>query len=144
MGASGQDNAGRIGLALIESSPDAIIYADRDGRIRLWNAGAERIFGFSQEEALGQPLDIIIPERLRERHWAGYERMMATGQSRYAPGQLLSVPAHTKSGATLSVEFTIAPVLDAEGRVEGLAAILRDVTATFQELKSLRQAASNR
>lgn len=139
----GEDVA-RIGMALIESGHDAVIYADRKGKIRLWNAGATRIFGFSAEEAQGQSLDIIIPERLRERHWAGYDRMMETGQSRYPPDQLLSVPAATKSGAMLSIQFTIAPVTDNEGEVCGLVALLRDVTAMFEELKALRKAADAR
>lgn len=137
------DQAARVGRALIERGPDAVIYADRDGRIRLWNAGAERIFDFSAEEALGQSLDIIIPERLRDRHWAGYERMMETGQSSYPPDRLLSVPAMTKSGATLSIQFTIAPVTDGDGGICGLVAILRDVTATFDELKTLRKNATS-
>src|SRR5690606_33628213 len=70
-----------VGAALIEQIPDAVIYADRDGAIRIWNDGAARIFGFSREEALGRSLDIIIPERLRARHWRGYAKMMRTGES---------------------------------------------------------------
>ncbi|MCB1884899.1 MAG: PAS domain S-box protein [Geminicoccaceae bacterium] len=132
---------GRLGRALIEDIPDAVIYADREGLIRFWNAGAARIFGFSPEEALGQSLDIIIPERLRKRHWDGYDHMMATGRSRYAADKLLAVPAQTKAGEALSIQFTVVPLHDAGGGIEGIAAVLRDVTPTFQELKRLRAGA---
>lgn len=128
----------RLGKAVLHDIPDAVIYADRQGIIRFWNAGAVRIFGFSPDEAVGQSLDIIIPERLRQRHWDGYRRMMETGRSRHAPDELLSVPAQNKSGQTLSIQFTVAPVLGRDGAPAGIAAVLRDVTATFQELKKLR------
>jgi PAS domain S-box-containing protein len=92
---------------IIEGSPEAIILGDAKGIIRLWNAGAEAIFGFTSEEAVGQSMDIIIPERLRGRHWDGYHKVMATGVSRYESGDLLAVPAVTKDGRTISIEFTI-------------------------------------
>jgi PAS domain S-box-containing protein len=128
----------RLGESVLRDIPDAVIYADREGVIRFWNAGAERIFGFSQDGALGQSLDIIIPERLRQRHWDGYRHMMETARSRHAPDELLSVPAQTKSGQTLSIQFTVAPVRNQGGAPAGIVAVLRDVTATFQELKRLR------
>lgn len=128
----------QLGRTVIQSIPDAVIYADRDGTIRFWNAGATRIFGFSTLEAIGQSLDIIIPLRLRQRHWDGYHHMMATGQSQHAPEELLSVPAQTKAGETLSIQFTVAPVPDEDGQVAGIVAVLRDVTAMFRELKRLR------
>lgn len=131
----------RIGAALLRDLPDAVIYADRAGLIRYWNAGAERIFGLSAGEALGQSLDIIIPERLRERHWQGYRHMMETGHSGHGPEEVLSVPAVTKGGENRSIQFTLAPVQDAAGQVEGIAAVLRDGTDTFAELKRLRAAA---
>lgn len=124
--------------AIASDIPDAVVYADREGTIRYWNAGAVRIFGFTADEAAGQSLDIIIPERLRARHWAGYRHMMETGQSRYGAGELLSVPAMTKDGRQLSIQFTVALVRDEEGCTRGIASVLRDVTATFQELKRLR------
>lgn len=130
----------QIGKALLRELPDAVIYSDRDGLVRYWNAGAERIFGFEEAEALGQSLDIIIPERLRERHWQGYRHMMETGQSAHGPEEVLSVPAVTKAGEKRSIQFTLAPVLDATGQVEGIAAVLRDATETFAELKRLRTA----
>jgi PAS domain S-box-containing protein len=131
-----------IALAVLHTIPDAVIYADRDGLIRFWNAGAERIFGFLKEEAVGRSLDIIIPERLRERHWAGFRTMMETGRSRHRLEAILSVPALTKAGDTLSIQFTVTPVLSKDGTVIGIAAVLRDVTATFQELKRLRAEAT--
>jgi PAS domain S-box-containing protein len=137
------EGAGLDALArtLLVDLPDAVIYANRDGTIRYWNPGAERIFGFTKAEAIGYSLDIIIPERLRQRHWEGYARMMQTGKSRYAADELLSVPAVTKAGASLSIQFTVAAVRDADGNLNGIVASLRDVTATFLELKRLRAAA---
>jgi PAS domain S-box-containing protein len=133
-----------LGRTLVNDIPDAVIYADRDGVIRFWNPGAERIFGFSKDEALGQSLDIIIPERLRQRHWDGYSHMMATGRSRYGAGDLLSVPAINKAGANLSIQFTVAAVHGKSGELAGIVAVLRDATATFQEMKRLRAQASGR
>ena len=124
---------------LVAEAPDAIIYADREGRIRLWNAGARRIFGFDEGEALGQSLDIIIPENQRPRHWAGYDRTLATGTTRYGAESLLAVPALRKDGSRVSVEFTILPFHGEDGAIVGMAAIMRDVTAKFQELKELRR-----
>jgi PAS domain S-box-containing protein len=133
------DFQGRLGAALLHSMSDAIVASDRDGRITFWNPGAERIFGFSRDEAIGQSLDLIIPERLRERHWTGYTEVMRTGESRYGHGDLLSVPALRKDGTRLSIEFTIVPLKDEAGAMTGMAAILRDVTARFEEMRALRQ-----
>ena len=123
---------------VLAAAADAIIAADREGLIRFWNAGAARIFGYSSEEALGQSLDLIIPERQRTRHWEGYREVMKTGQSRYDHGDLLSVPSHRKDGTRISVEFTIIPLKDAQGAMSGMAAILRDVTKRFEEMRHLR------
>src|SRR5262249_25712298 len=90
-------------------------------------------------EALGQSLDLIIPERLRARHWEGYRHVMAGGQSRYSDSELLAVPAVRKDGSQLSVEFTIAPVRSETGDIVGLVAVIRDVTARFQETKEPRR-----
>jgi PAS domain S-box-containing protein len=127
---------------LVTGAPDAVIYADAEGTIRVWNRGAERIFGYEAGEALGASLDIIIPERLRARHWTGYRETMATGRTRYGAGDLLAVPAVRKDGTPISVEFTIVPVTDEAGTLQGVAAILRDVTARFNELKELRKRAA--
>jgi PAS domain S-box-containing protein len=127
--------------ALLQSMSDAIIASDSDGRITFWNPGAERIFGSSRSQAIGQSLDLIIPERLRARHWAGYTDVMRTGESRYGHGDLLSVPALRKDGTRLSIEFTIVPLKNGAGAMAGMAAILRDVTARFEEMRALRRKA---
>jgi PAS domain S-box-containing protein len=130
-----------IAAALLYSSADAIIATDRDGAITFWNPGAVRIFGFTADEATGRSLDLIIPEKQRDRHWAGYREVMRTGQSRYSGGDVLAVPALHKDGRRISLEFTIVPVKDAEGRITGLASVLRDVTARFEEIRALRRKA---
>jgi PAS domain S-box-containing protein len=124
---------------LVSGMSDAIVYADAEGVIRVWNRGATRVFGFAEAEAVGHSLDIIIPENLRERHWQGYRATMRTGQSRYGDGQILSVPAVRKDGTRVSVEFTIVPFSDDAGRMIGIAAIMRDATARFEELRALRR-----
>ena len=125
---------------LVADAPDAIIYADADGLVRYWNHGAERLFGFPSDEALGESLDLIIPENLRKRHWEGYARTMQTGLTRYGQGDVLAVPALRKDGSRVSVEFTILPFQDNEGKMRGIGAILRDVTKRYQELKALKLA----
>jgi PAS domain S-box-containing protein len=128
-----------VGEAVLSTRSDAIIAADRDGRIVYWNPGAERIFGFAAAEAVGQSLDLIIPERLRERHWHGYEHTMKTGESRYGEGDVLAVPAVRKDGTAISVEFTIAALKNDKGQLSGMAAIIRDTTKRFEEMKALRR-----
>lgn len=125
--------------AVLGTEADAIIAADSEGIIRFWNAGAERLFGYNSSDALGQSLNIIIPERLRERHWAGYRHVISSGTSRYGHGDVLAVPGVRKDGSRLSLEFTITALRDEHGRMNGLAAILRDVTARFEELRKLKQ-----
>jgi len=132
---------GSFATTLVAGMSDALVYADADGAIRVWNRGAVRIFGFTEAEAVGQSLDIIIPANLRERHWHGYRETMRTGQTRYGDGQILSVPAVRKDGARISVEFTIVPFADTNGQTTGIAAIMRDATKTFEELRALRNAA---
>jgi len=125
--------------AVLTTASDAIIATDRQGIITFWNPGAARIFGFTSDEAIGQSLDIIIPENLRARHWDGYHRTMATGESRYGEADLLAVPGLHKDGRRISVEFTIVMLKDAHGQMAGTAAILRDVTRQFEELRRLRR-----
>jgi len=125
--------------ALVDGMPDAIVHADETGLIRVWNAGAVRMFGFSEAEALGRPLDIIIPVGLRERHWEGFRETMRTGQTHYGDGQILAAPATRKDGTRLSVEFTLVPFNRDDGRMTGIAAIMRDTTARFEELRALRK-----
>src|SRR5438132_13093885 len=90
---------------LVRGCPDAVVYADAPGRIRYWNAAATRIFGYGEAEALGASLDLIIPERLRSRHWQGFGEVMQGRDSRYGEGELLAVPALHKDGRQISVEF---------------------------------------
>ncbi|MPY73295.1 MAG: PAS domain S-box protein [Alphaproteobacteria bacterium] len=125
--------------AVLATRSDAIVAADREGIIRFWNPGAERIFGHSRSEAIGQSLDIIIPERLRERHWDGYRHVIEGGESRYGQGDILAVPGITKDGAGVSLEFTIVPLRDRSGRMTGLAAIMRDVTGRFEAMRALKR-----
>jgi PAS domain S-box-containing protein len=123
---------------IIEQAAEAIILADCDGVIRLWNRGAQLIFGFTAAEALGQSLDLIIPERLQARHWEGYRRVMNGGGTRYAD-ELLNVPARCRDGRQISCAFSIVMVHDQEGTVVGIAAIMRDVTAQWQRERELQQ-----
>jgi PAS domain S-box-containing protein len=123
----------------VEGCPDAIIYADGAGAIRYWNAAATRIFGYGADEAIGQPLDLIIPERLRGRHWEGWNRVMGGSPSRYPDGALLAVPAARKDGSPLSIEFTILPIKGEDGTLAGIAAFLRDGTQRFEEVRALRR-----
>jgi PAS domain S-box-containing protein len=129
----------RFYRTLVREAPDAIVYADAEGLIAFWNKGAERVFGFSQAEAVGNTLDLIIPENLRRRHWEGFNETVRTGKTRYGTGDVLAVPALRKDGARISIEFTILPFFDRTGRILGIAAILRDVTKRFDAMTALRK-----
>jgi PAS domain S-box-containing protein len=122
----------------VHAAGDAIIAANPDGSIVLWNAAAERIFGYTEKEALGRSLDLIIPERFRERHWEGYRQVMSTGQTRYG-ANVLRVPAAHKDGRALSIAFTVALVPSPTGSIEAIAAIVRDETERWQEERALRK-----
>jgi PAS domain S-box-containing protein len=122
---------------LVRECNDAIVYSDRKGIIRLWNTGAELMLGFSAEEAVGQSLDIFIPENQRDRHWEGYFKVMETGVTRYAQ-ELLAAPALRKDGSRISTEFSMTIIRDAAGEIAGTAAVMRDVTARWQKEKALR------
>ena len=123
---------------LVTAIGDAIVVSDANGAITVWNPGAERMFGFTESEALGQSLDLIIPERQRKRHWDGYHKTMETGATKYGT-DLLKVPATHKDGRALSIAFTVAMLNSAEGKVTGIAAIIRDETSRFNEERSLRK-----
>jgi PAS domain S-box-containing protein len=123
---------------LVAESRDAIIFADKDGLIRLWNAGAEAMFGYQAAEMEGHSLDRIIPDPLRARHDEGFRRVMATGESRYA-ADLLAVPGLRKDGVRISLEFTITLIKDDEGMVLGAAAIIRDVTIRWQREREMKK-----
>ena len=123
---------------IVEEMPEAVIFADREGVVRLWNRGAQAIFGYSAAEALGQSLDLIVPERFRARHWEGYRHVMATGVTSYGQ-RLLAVPAMRKDGQRISIEFSIALLKDERGAVTGAAAVVRDVTARWEAERELRR-----
>ena len=122
----------------LNESQDAILIADRDGIIRYWNAGAERILGFTANEAVVQSLDLFIPEKLRGRHWEGYHRVMASGETKYKTG-LLSSPGVRKDGSQVSLEFSMVLLHDANGTMQGCASIMRDVTERWLKEKELKQ-----
>ncbi|HIW90934.1 MAG TPA: PAS domain S-box protein [Candidatus Corynebacterium avicola] len=120
------------------STLDAVIYADHTGEIRLWNDAATHMFGWTSEEAVGQSLDIIIPERQRNAHWTGWDRVMETGETRYGL-EPLTAPGTTKDGSRISLEFSIVMLKDIDGKVEGVAAVLRDVTARWEKDRETRR-----
>ena len=123
---------------LVAAAGDAIVAADAEGKIVLWNPAAERIFGFSRSEALGQSLDLIIPERFRQRHWDGYGKVMRSGETRYG-SEVLRVPALHKDGRPLSIAFTVALLKRADGTVESIVAIVRDDSARWNEERALKK-----
>jgi PAS domain S-box-containing protein len=124
-------------LQLVTELDDAVVIADPAGLITFWNAAATRLFGFAADEAIGRSLDLIIPERLRDRHWAGYHEVMATGHTSYA-GRLLEVPALHRDGHTLSIAFTVTLLCRADDRrPRAVAAVLRDDTDRWQERRGL-------
>lgn len=123
---------------LIGALGDAIVVTDAQGLICLWNAGAQRLFGFTPEEALGRSMDLIIPERLRHRHWEGCRKTMDTGVTRYGT-DVLKVPAIGKDGRQLSIAFTVALLLGDDGKPYAVAAVIRDDTQRFQEDRALRK-----
>ena len=124
--------------ALVAAVGDAIVVCDASGAIVLWNGGAQRLFGYTEAEALGQSLDLIIPERLRARHWEGYHKTMATGITRYG-SDVLRVPAVDKQGRALSIAFTVAMLHSPDGKVSAIASIIRDETSRFNEDRALRK-----
>jgi PAS domain S-box-containing protein len=130
--------ADEVLAVLLASADDAVIVADASGAIRYWSAASEAMFGHSPEDAVGASLDIIISQKLRARHWDGYRRVMATGETHYA-GRMLAVPAVRADGSRISVEFTVTLLSDSAGRVWGIGAILRDVTARWEQQRALQR-----
>lgn len=126
-------------VAILHTASDAVIVAGADGTITYWNPGAERIFGYSAGEAVGQSLDLIIPERLRQRHWTAWDKVVGGAPSRYGAEDLLSVPSARADGTALSVEFTITVLHHQDGSIRAIAAVLRDATKRFTEMRELRQ-----
>jgi len=127
----------RLCREIVDGIGDAVVFADREGIIRLWNGGAERVFGYTAGEAVGRSLDLIIPEGLRKRHWEGYFRVIESGVTRYG-AEPLAVPGVRKDGSRISLEFSIALLRDGTA-VTGAAAVLRDVTARWLKDKELRE-----
>lgn len=123
---------------LVAGAGDAIMVCDAQGAVTLWNQAAERIFGFTEAEALGQSLDMIIPQRQRHRHWEGYHKTMETAVTKYG-ADVLRVPAVHKDGHTLSIAFTVSMLFSADQKVTGIVAIVRDEGARFAELRDLRK-----
>jgi PAS domain S-box-containing protein len=123
---------------LARASGDAIIAAGADGAIVFWNPAAERIFGYTESEALGRSLDLIIPERFRHRHWDGYRQVMQTGHTKYG-ADVLRVPALHKDGRALSIAFTVALLRASGDGARVIAAIVRDETSRWNEERALRQ-----
>ena len=123
---------------LIRAIGDAIVISDARGAITLWNPAAERMFGFSQDEALGKSLDLIIPERQRQRHWDGYQKTMASGITRYG-NDVLRVPAVHKDGHALSIAFTVALLHTQANKVAAIVAVIRDESSRFAEDRALRK-----
>jgi len=129
----------QIDLAqLVAAIGDALVVSDTSGAITFWNPAAERLFGFTQAEALGQSMDIFIPEKLRKRHWDGYHETMRSGVTKYGT-ELLRVPAINKAGASLSIAFTVALLQGPDGQPAAIAAVIRDETGRFAEDRALRK-----
>jgi PAS domain S-box-containing protein len=124
--------------ALLDQNPDAVVFADTAGVIRYWNAAAERIFGFTAGDALGSNLDIIIPEPFRQRHWAGYERALAAGETKYR-GQSLPTKAQKADGTEFYVELSFEIVQADNGTVVGAMATARDITERFERERETRR-----
>ena len=123
---------------LVGAIGDAVIASDPGGAITLWNPAAERMFGHTEAEAMGKSLDLIIPQRQQQRHWEGYEKTMATGQTKYG-NDVLRVPAVHKDGHTLSIAFTVALLHAADGKVSAIVAVVRDESSRFAEERGLRK-----
>lgn len=123
---------------LVSFAGDAVVVCDVYGAIALWNRAAERMFGYTEAEALGQSLDLIIPEKLRARHWEGYQKTMETGITRYG-AEVLQVPAIDKSGRQFSIAFTVSLLHSADGKVSAIASVIRDDTRRFEKDRAQRK-----
>lgn len=127
-----------LALALVRQSPDAVIFADIEGAIRVWNDAAVRIFGYTAEQAIGEMLDIVIPERFREAHWKGFERAVNDRATKYA-GQSLATRSVRSDGAQIYVEMSFAVVLDSDDEVLGVVSLARDITERFEKDRADRK-----
>ena len=127
---------------LVDCIGDAIIVVDAHEKIVLWNPAATRIFGYTEAEALGNTLDLIVPERQRHRHNEGCRKSMETGLTRYGTS-LLKVPALHQNGSMLSIAFTVGMLFDEHQKVSGIVATIRDETARFAEERALKKRISD-
>ncbi|MBP7189298.1 MAG: PAS domain S-box protein [Thiopseudomonas sp.] len=123
---------------LIEQSPDAMIYSDIQGRVRVWNAAASKMFGFSAEQAIGQSLDIIIPEKLRKAHWRGFDAAIAAGVTKHS-GKPMPTKALRADGSEFYTEMGFALIFNNQGEVVGTVAQARDITERFEKGRAERQ-----
>ena len=128
----------RLSDAILAQMPDAFVFADRDGVIRIWNRGAELLFGFGAAEVLGGSLDVIVPERFRAAHWAGFQRAVASGRTREGDSVRTTRALH-KDGRKLYVDLSFGLVKDERGAVLGSVAMGRDCSARFLADKALRE-----
>lgn len=124
--------------ALIEQLADAVIFADREGRIRVWNSGAEAVFGYAANEVLGRRLDVLIPLRLRCAHWKAFDQAIATGQQKYGRESMTTRSVH-KDGSDLYIDLSFALVTDGTGEVLGAVAMTREITSRFRADKESRR-----
>lgn len=124
--------------SLVHSLADAVIICDPDGIIVYWNEAAHRIFGWKADEAVGELLDLIVPEKQRRAHWDGYRRVMASGETRYGD-DLLRVPSLHADGQRRSIAFTVSLLKNSDGAVTGIAAVVRDETKRWAEEQELRR-----
>ena len=131
-------NAQVDAAALVGAIGDALVVSDVQGKVIVWNSGAERLFGWSAQEALGQRMDMIVPERLRQRHWEGYDKSMQTGHTKYAH-DVLRVPAVDKSGRAMSIAFTVFMLFGPDGKPSACGSVIRDETDRFAQDRALRQ-----
>jgi len=133
-----KDTGDTLCRKIVEEVPDAIVFADREGIIRVWNAGAEAMFGYGASEAVGRTLDLIIPEKMRERHWEGYYKVMETGVTKYGK-EMLAVPGLRKDGTRISLEFSVAMIRGDDGGLQGIVAVMRDVTARWRKEQEMKK-----
>ena len=124
--------------AIVEQAADAIIFADREGAIRVWNRGAETVFGYAAAEVLGNSLDVIIPERLRRAHWEGFRRAIDSGQTKNA-GRVLTTRSVHKDGSKLYVDLSFGLIRNEAGAITGALAVGRDCTARHIERAARQQ-----
>jgi PAS domain S-box-containing protein len=121
--------APQVVAQMVGAAADGVVIVDREGVINYWNQGAERIFGHLASKMIGSSLDVIIPERLRQRHGDGFRAAMARGTSKYGKDDLLAVPAIAAGGETISIESIVVLMAGSDGQVDHVGAIIRDVTA---------------